>query len=230
MILIDSKQKDMLVTTQTETDWRCKMTTLTYDTTVSRKSADASSMFSQPNVGGLDRLFRVGLASVLLIDGLHGTGPLGLESVMFLIAIPLIVSAIIARDPFYALLKIRSATLHDADPHALKAETKMNPNGGINVGTLDRVFRVFAAGLLLATPFLWTEAIGAGAVVGTVAGIIVMMTAIMGWDPMYRLAKIRTTTVKTGTAKQQEYNRPVDTFELFDDVQGDATDIYKKAA
>jgi len=62
----------------------------------------------------------------------------------------------------------------------------MNPNGGINVGTLDRAFRALAASLLLATPFLWTEAIGAGAVVGTLAGIIVMMTAIMGWDPMYR--------------------------------------------
>jgi len=206
------------------------MYTLAHENTVFRKSEDNSGIFSQPNVGGLDRLFRVGLASVFIIDGLHGTGPLGLESVMFLIAIPLIVSAIIARDPFYALLKIRSATLHDPDPHALKAEAKMNPNGGINVGTLDRAFRALAASLLLATPFVWTEAIGAGAVVGTLAGIIVMMTAIMGWDPIYRLAKIRTTTVKTGTAKQQEYNTPVNTFELFDDVQGDTTDIFKKAA
>jgi len=206
------------------------MSTLAHNTTIFRMSKDDSRIISQPNVGGLDRLFRVGLASVFIIDGLHGTGPLGLESVLMIASIPLVVSAIIAWDPIYALFKIRSATLHEADAHTHNAEAKMNPNGGINVGTMDRIFRVFTASLLLATPFLWTESIGTGAIVGTFAGIIVMMTAIMGWDPVYRLAKIRTTTVKTGTEPQQQYNTQLDTFELFDEVQGDTTDIYKKAA
>jgi len=194
------------------------------------KVTEDGRAISQPNVGSVDRLFRVGIASVLILDGLHGTGPLGLESLLMMASIPLIVSAIIAWDPLYALFKVRSATIREPQPQALKAEAALNPNGGINVGSLDRMIRVLMAGLLLATPFLWTESIGTVAIAGTFTGIVLMITAIMGWDPVYRLAKIRTTTVKTGTAPQQEYSTPLNTFELVDEVQGDTADILQKAA
>ena len=206
------------------------MSTLIHNSRLFNKATEDSRAFSQPNVGSVDRLFRLGIASLLIMDGLHGTGPLGLESLLMMASIPLIASAIIAWDPLYALFKVRSATIREPEPQALKADAVLNPNGGINVGSLDRIVRIMTAGLLLATPFLWTESIGAVAIAGTFAGVILMMTAIMGWDPVYRLAKVRTTTVRTGTAPQSEYNTPVYTFELVDEVQGDTADILQEAA
>ena len=101
---------------------------------------------------------------------------------------------------------------------------------GINAGAADRLYRVLLASLLIATPFLWTEAIGMGAVVATFTGVAIMMTAIMGWDPLYQLADVRTATLKIVTAPQPSYREPLGTFELYDEVQGDDVDILQKAA
>ena len=58
-----------------------------------------------------------------------------------------------------------------------------------NVGSLDRVNRIIVASTLVAVTVLFT-AIPAGAAVGLVAlSLYVGLTAAIGWDPLYALAK-----------------------------------------
>jgi len=59
-----------------------------------------------------------------------------------------------------------------------------------NVGALDRVNRIIVALTLIAVTVLFT-AIPASAAVGIVAlGIYAGLTAAIGWDPVYALAKV----------------------------------------
>lgn len=207
------------------------MNTLIYNSAFAKKASDEASPRSESNVGGLDRIFRLGLASILMVDIIHGTGGLGLEPYFAIAAIPLVITAILAWDPLYAIFNVRTVTLHGSMPQATHTEQHINAYAGINVGALDRLYRIVLASLLISTPFIWTEAIGIGAVVGTFAGFAVMMTAILGWDPVYQLADISTATLKNTTAPQQSYNTPLNTFELFDEVKkGDDVDILLKAA
>ena len=206
------------------------MNTLTYNSAFFTKANDDRRTFSKANVGGLDRVLRIGLASVLIMDVLHGTGPLGLEPYFAIAAIPLIMSAILAWDPIYALFDVRTVTLRGSMPQAANPERLIATFAGINAGAADRLYRVLLASLLIATPFLWTEVIGMGAIVGTYAGVAIMMTAIMGWDPLYHLADVRTATLKIVTAPQPSYREPLDTFELYDKVEGVDVDILQKAA
>ena len=184
---------------------------------------------SKSNVGGYDRLLRFALGGVLIADGLHGTGPLGIDAWLFMLSIPLIVSAIIAWDPIYALFKVRTATLrvHEVPSWRL---VRMNADGGVNIGTMDRIARIALASVLLATPFIWAGPIGAIAFAGTVAGIVVMMTAVIGWDPVYQLTGVRTATLPIETAPDYSTDDDVSELTLFDTVEGDDIDVYQKAA
>ena len=197
---------------------------LHFDRNMSRQAA-----VSKSNVGGYDRLLRFAVGGVLIADGLHGTGPLGIDAWLLMLSIPVIVSAIIAWDPFYALLKVRTATLRAQKMPYWKI-LRMNANGGINIGTMDRIARIALAGLLLATPFLWAGPIGVVAFAGTAAGILVMMTAVTGWDPIYQLSGVRTATLPVETAPDYSADDDASELTLFDDVKGDDLDVYQKAA
>lgn len=184
--------------------------------------------FSKPNVGGSDRLLRAILGAILLADGIYGTGPLGLDAVLIILSVPLIISAMFAWDPFYALFKVRTATLHDHAAISWKARAR-NANGGVNVGTMDRVCRIFVAGVLLAEPFLLPGTVGMVTAMAAFAGVIVMMTALTGWDPIYALMKIRTATLRIETAPNiTQYSS--DKLALIDDVVGEDEDLYQKVA
>lgn len=65
----------------------------------------------------------------------------------------------------------------------------------LNVGTLDRVFRLVLGLVLLAAPFVsglpLFEATAA-TVIATVAGIILLATSAMRFCPLYRIFGLRT--------------------------------------
>lgn len=206
------------------------MDTVIYNSAFSNQARGDRKTFGKSNVGGIDRILRTGLASVLIMDVLHGSGGLGLEPFFAIAAVPLVITAILAWDPLYALFNVRTVTLRGAKSEGARIDQQITTFAGINVGAIDRLYRVLLAGLLIATPFVWVEAIGMGAAAGIYLGIAVMMTAIMGWDPLYQLADIRTATLKIATAPQPSYNEELDTFELFDKVEGDDVDILMKAA
>ena len=186
--------------------------------------------FNTSNVGGADRLLRIILGGVLIADGLYGAGSMSLlGAVLIFLSVPLIISAIVAWDPIYAMFKVRTATLRVNDT-LFARNRKHNANGGINVGTVDRMTRITLAGVLLATPFILAGSVGYAAVIGTMLGIVVMMTAITGWDPIYQLTKIRTAMLPIETAPLISIHSPTDKLALIDDVEGDDEDIYQKAA
>ena len=205
------------------------MNTMTVNSLPIHRHRSRQAAGSKSNVGGYDRLLRFALGGVLIADGLHGTGPLGIDAWLLMLSIPVIVSAIIAWDPIYALFKVRTATLRTHEvPYWRLME--MNANGGINIGTMDRIARIALAGVLLATPFVWAGPIGAVAFAGTVAGIVVMMTAVIGWDPVYQLTGARTATLPIETAPDYSTHDDVGELTLFDTVKGDDLDVYQKAA
>lgn len=204
------------------------MSTLTLHSSAMHNQNANRESFSKPNVGGSDRMLRAVLGAVLLADGIYGTGPLGLDAVFIILSVPLIISAMFAWDPFYALFKVRTATLRDHAAISWKARAR-NANGGINVGTMDRVFRIIVAGVLLAEPFLLPGTVGIVTAMAAFAGVFVMMTALSGWDPIYSLMKIRTATLPIETAPNiTQYSS--DKLALIDDVAGDDEDLYQKAA
>ena len=205
------------------------MTTIAINTLGGQRGDLTRRNYSRSNVGGFDRVIRVALGALLLADGLHGTGPLGMDGVLMLVSIPLIISAIIAWDPLYALFQVRTATLPAHQIPQWKLST-LNANGGINVGTADRLLRIVLASGLLATPFLWTGSIGIMAVATTGAGIIVMMTAVMGWDPFYQSAGVRTVTLPIESVPEHGKDDDINHLDLFDKVKGSDDDIYQIAA
>lgn len=184
--------------------------------------------FSQPNVGGSDRLLRAILGGILLADGMYGTGPLDLDALLIMLSIPLVISAMFAWDPFYALFKVRTVTLHVHAAPYWKARA-LNANGGINVGTVDRISRIIVASVMLATPFLLPGTVGMAIAAANFAGIIVIMTALTGWDPIYSLIKIRTATLPIETAPSITKHSS-DKLAMFDEVVGGHEDLYQKAA
>ena len=205
------------------------MTTIAINTLASQRGDLTLRNYSRSNVGGFDRVIRVVLGALLLADGLHGTGPLGIDGILMLVAIPLIISAIIAWDPVYALFQVRTATLPAHRTPQWKLST-LNANGGINVGTADRLLRIVLASGLLATPFLWVGPVGIMAVATTAVGIIVMMTAVTGWDLFYQLAGVRTATLPIESAPEYGNDDDISHLDLFDKVNGDDNDVYQIAA
>ena len=206
------------------------MTTKTDSLPFKQEQSSTRESFTSANVGSLDRLLRTVLGSVLIVDGLYSAAPtLGLlGGVLILLSIPLFTSAIMAWDPIYAMLKIRTATFRTKDTH-LAENQKHNANGGINnVGTVDRVFRMALSSLVLATPAILAGPVGYVAVTGVLAGFIVMMTVITGWDPIYQLARIRTVTLPMASAIIAHSS--IEELTLIDDVKGDNEDIFQKAA
>lgn len=205
------------------------MATMKSTLTLTDLSTSTRNTFSSANVGGADRLLRVMLGGVLLADGVHGTGPLGLDAALIVLSVPLIVTAIMAWDPLYALFKVRTATLraHPVSPWRVRA---LNANGGINVGTVDRLYRMGLAAVLIATPFMATPYVGVAAVAGTLASIVVMMTVVTGWDPFYQALKLRTATLPIETAPAISFTVPADRLVLIDEVEGAEEDVMQKAA
>ena len=206
------------------------MTTNTYTLPLKQQQSSTRQCFTAANVGRLDRLMRTILGGVLILDGMFSAAPtLGLlGAALILLSIPLFTSAIMAWDPIYAMLKIRTATIRKNDIHPAENQ-KHNANGGINnVGTVDRVFRMALSSLLLATPAILAGPVGYVAVTGVLAGFIVMMTVITGWDPIYQLARIRTVTLPMASAIIAHSS--IEELTLIDDVKGDNEDIFQKAA
>ncbi len=205
------------------------MKTMTISSDLLHERSSKRATFGKPNVGGSDRVLRAILGGVLLANGVYGTGPLGLDAVLIMLSIPLIISAIIAWDPFYAMLKVRTATLRiHAVPY--RKALKLNADGGINVGTVDRISRIAIAGVLLATPFLLPGAVGVATVAAVLAGIVVMLTAVTGWDPIYAAMNVRTATLPIETAPTITTHSSVGTLTLIDEVVGEDDDVYQKAA
>ncbi|MBI3773094.1 MAG: DUF2892 domain-containing protein [Gammaproteobacteria bacterium] len=182
----------------------------TYDTT------------SSINVGSLDRIARLGLGALLIGIELSAGEPRGVNVVMTLVAIPLIITALIAWDPIYALLGKRTATLR-AQPMDLRTYHYRDANAGINMGWPDRFGRLGFGAALLSVTLLGSGPVEWGVFTALVS-IPIIMTGMLGFDPIYQMVGIRSAFLpqspKPGSAAG--YNQPVQIFTFFDEVQSDS--------
>lgn len=171
------------------------------------------------NVGSLDRLARLALGAVLIGIELTAGEPRGANVVMTLAAIPLIATALIAWDPFYALLGKRTATLHATavDPRSYR---QRDANAGINMGWPDRLGRFGVGAALLSVTLLGTGAVE-WAVYAALVSVPIIMTGMMGYDPIYRLAGIRSAMLVQAPASVSAatLSQPVQVFSFFDEEQ-----------
>lgn len=69
-----------------------------------------------------------------------------------------------------------------------------------NVGMLDRVIRVIA-GLVLAVAGLWVFGAIGGYVLALI-GVVLVLTGLMGFCPLYRLLGINTSGAKAGAGQK----------------------------
>lgn len=136
------------------------------------------------NIGDGDRIIRV-LAGALFIGFTMGIAidKLGWFSVFPLLAIPLIMTAIIAWDPIYGLFNLSTAGKNPLTTLGFMAS---------NVGRTDKLIRnLFGFGLLLGTLAFVPNTIGVYAMIPLV-GAVLILSGIVGWDPLYAVFKLNT--------------------------------------
>lgn len=148
----------------------------------------SKSKFS-PNVSYQGREIRILAGAALIITFmLFAPTPVGWWGLSALIAVPIIASGMFAWDPVYALFGINRYNEVESDIHQRSWSCP-------NVGTVDRIARLIAGILLLATAFTSTDI--AWQSVTTLLSIPVIMSAIMAWDPLYALAYTNTFASKS---------------------------------
>jgi hypothetical protein len=175
--------------------------------------ASYNDAHTNANVGSLDRLARLVLASTLIVIPLTGVEPTEANVVMLLAAIPLMSSAIMAWDPLYALAKLRTATLRSQPPTERGAQTPYFD--GANVGMVDRFARFGLAAALLSVTLLGS-ADAAVLSYTALAAIPIAMTGIMGWDPFYQIFGARTATLPATSVTAYQSRKASVPFTVFD--------------
>lgn len=168
------------------------------------------------NIGSLDRLARFGLGMVLIGIGLVGQEPLGATVIMMLVAIPLVISAVMAWDPVYALLKLRTATLRAPPPEGYPGY-EASANEGPLMSWLDRIGRFGLGAALLSVTLLGNVPVE-WSVGAALASIPIIMTGVTGWDPLYHLLGIRTATQPITTAMPYSVEAEINVFDLYDEA------------
>ena len=136
------------------------------------------------NMGDGDRVIRV-LIGALLIGYTMGVAvdKLGWLSVLPLLAIPLVMTAILSWDPLYSLVNFNTAKKIPVTTLGFMAT---------NVGKTDTIVRyTIGIVLLIATLVFAPSPIGVVAIVPIIAGALIL-TGIIGWDPIFATFKLNT--------------------------------------
>jgi hypothetical protein len=137
-----------------------------------------------PNMSFTDRELRIVVGSAAIIALLLvAPSPVGLWGLAALLAVPVIVSGIIAWDPIYALIGFNRYDEASGEIHQRNWSAS-------NVGALDRVVRFAVGGALIAFTLASTT-IELQAISALIA-IPIIMTAILAWDPLYALGNVNT--------------------------------------
>jgi len=184
------------------------------------------ALHTYSNIGSLDRVARLVLASVLIGIPLSGVEPMAANVTMMLVAIPLVMSAIMAWDPIYAFFNVRTATLKARPLAAWNSDAR--DNDGLNVGWIDRIGRFGLGAALLSVTLLGTVD-GAMHSYAALASIPVIMTGVIGWDPFYHFFGLRTATLPIETAEDYGSTKVTDMFTVFD-AEPETQEDFKKAA
>ena len=140
-------------------------------------TASTTKLAMRSNLSFHGRQFRFALGSgiialVLAVD----PNPMGLWSLALLTSIPLIVMAIIAWDPVYALL---GKTQYIEGEEDIRQRSWSHPN----IGSIDRVARL-GTGLILIYSLMTMSSMQGEMAIALLA-IPLIVSAIIAWDPVY---------------------------------------------
>lgn len=136
------------------------------------------------NMGDGDRVIRV-LIGALLIGYTMGVtvDKLGWISVLPLLAIPVVMTAILSWDPLYSLVNFSTAKKVPVTTLGFMAT---------NVGKTDTRIRYVTGFTLLITTMAFAPVpIGMFALIPLVAAVLVL-SGMIGWDPLYATFKLNT--------------------------------------
>ena len=185
------------------------------------------NIFNQ-NVGDGDRVVRVLIGS-LLIGFVMGVNieTLGWYSVMALVAIPVIMTAVLRWDPLYGLIN-----------HSTAKTVPMTGLGfmATNIGKTDAIVRyIVGIGLLIGFMALAQVPVGWSILVPLVAAVAIL-TGIIGWDPMYATFKLNTLeqeeNLPSAVVIEAEFNKATSTAgqKMDDSSHGDHHGDHPKVA
>ncbi|MGD8938928.1 MAG: DUF2892 domain-containing protein [Gammaproteobacteria bacterium] len=135
------------------------------------------------NIGFIDRQIRALAGAAMLITPLAiQPETMGSWSIIILLAIPLISSAIIGWDPIFALFG--KSTFVETE-----AEIQQRSWSVANIGIMDRGIRLGVGGILLYSLLTITTTMTPGMAM-TLLAIPLIVSAITAWDPIYAALNI----------------------------------------
>ena len=165
--------------------------------------ANKQSSISTQNIGVGDRLIRYIVGATLI--GMFMTYEADanrydeLLANLVLLSIVIISTAIIKWDPIYAMLGINTGA----------GVTRKPRNAAVNVGMTDSAMRLATGSVMIGGFMLFSPTPVGWTVILPLLAIPVIVTAIIGWCPIYALAKVKTTGRLSRALKvQQSLSRP----------------------
>ena len=148
------------------------------------KTLKETNTFSEHNLGITDREVRV-LVGVGMIAAVmfFAPAPIGLWSLLALVAIPLVITGMIGLDPLYALFGLNTDKQHD---------NMIHQHGWMlsNIGMFDRVVRIALGASLIG--FTMSGAFTGVEMIAALVAIPLIVTATIAWDPIYAMTDINT--------------------------------------
>ena len=159
---------------------------------MNRQSSKISS-FTMQNIGFFGRELRMVIGVALIASVFAVPAPIGLWALAPLIAVPIIMSAIMAWDPVYALVN-RNTRI--GDQSNIHQRTWSSPN----IGTFERGLRIVVGAAMIAPMMLSGGMADVTVAALALAAIPVMISAMIAWDPLYAIGSINTFSSKSDVA------------------------------
>lgn len=129
------------------------------------------------NLGFADRQIRAAIGTLMLVTPMFAVpGVLGMWSILMLASIPVLVTAITAWDPVYAVAGKSTYESQSEDIHQRHWTHA-------NIGIVERGIRL-GAGIMMLTALMGVPAVTSGVAL-TLVAIPLIVTAITAWDPIY---------------------------------------------
>ena len=156
------------------------------------------------NIGDSERLMRVVLGVGLIVDVLHGSGPLGLAALIPLASIYPIMTGFLGFDPIYAAIGYSSIKSARTGKIASR-KTRTSRDSVNNIGNTERIMRVTLGVGLMVDVMLGVGTLGM-AVLIPLASIYPLMTGFLGYDPIYQA--IGYSSIKSGQKGKAPVRKP----------------------
>ena len=188
-----------------------------------KTSSKTKQHFLDQNLSFTNRQIRaVAGATMVIAPMMFSPATMGLWSILLLASIPVLTSAIIGWDPFYALMG-KSTYVANEEEIQQRGWTYSN------IGIVDRAIR-FGIGSMLIFSLL-TMSTNAGTVF-TLMAIPLIVTAIIAWDPIYAVLRINSfgSRLDVEAAEPENSEETLAEYYIFPQVQQSSGDHYSKAA